>query len=86
MVLCHAGELDPALYYRNTYIFKPETNHFTKLDEHPAMAGRSRHAVTYVEQEDQLYMFGGFVFDLPPYIDDLWVMDTTAILGKISRS
>lgn len=66
------------MQFNDTYIFNPETNHFSLLESHPELDIRTTHRVAYVEQTNQLFMYGGSKFAIPAvfYFDELWMLDT----------
>lgn len=58
---------------KDTFLFDPKTNHFTKLASPPEMTNRMFHAVAYAEETDLLYMHGGQ--EGTKFLNDIWMMD-----------
>lgn len=82
-LLCHAGGISTDAF-KDTYVFDPDTNHFSKVESNTQMDIRMYHAVAYVEGEDLLYMYGGFRYHPSIHFNDLWMMDTN-VQGKDHR-
>lgn len=81
-LICHAGSKEGNDVTKDTYIFDPGNNHFSQVEVHPFMEGRMWHAVAYVPETDQLYMYGGHKIDISPEVfREFWMMN---IAGKKS--
>lgn len=76
-MIFHAGATKLYDTTKATYIFDPETNHFSQVDPPIAMDIRLYPAVAYVDrpdlETDLLFMFGGLK-DTTACFDDLWKM------------
>lgn len=92
-VICHAGAQRlnatvQSILTRDTYIFNPTTNHFSRVEPNPKMDIRLFHAVAYVEQADLLYMYGGYTHiygPTAPPLKDLWTTDPN-VPGKKGKN
>lgn len=85
-LICHAGRghTDTTYLTKDTYVFYPAPKHFSKVEPPVEMMNRMYHAVAYVEQTEQLFMFGGSDEDLAS-LNDFWMMDTSGKKSRICR-
>lgn len=82
-LLCHAGST-VSTQTKDTYIFNPSAKVFSVVESPAEMDGREDHAVAYIKETNQLYMYGGIMFTPAGItLDDLWMMqpDPTLVEG-----